>query len=66
MFAISFLRMRNVVVLATLVFMFLGVEVLLLSVVSVPEAWSATVPVTEIFLKNASLAGGIFFGAHLK
>lgn len=54
MFAISFLRMRNVVVLATLVFMFLGVEVLLLSVVSVPEAWSATVPVTEIFHQQVS------------
>jgi len=49
MAAISPLRMRNIVVLATLVFMFLGMEVLLLSVVYLPEACSATVPVTQIF-----------------
>lgn len=54
MFGITFLRMRNVVILATLVFMFLGLEVLLLSVVCIPEACSATVPVTEIFHQQVS------------
>ncbi|MDO9043373.1 MAG: hypothetical protein Q7U64_13705 [Desulfocapsaceae bacterium] len=48
MFAISFLRMRKVVVSATLVFMFLGLDVLLLSVVDATEAWSAAVPLTQI------------------
>ena len=48
--------------LATLVFMFLGLEVLLLSVVYIPEACGTTVPVTEIlheqvfsFLEGSSL-----------
>jgi hypothetical protein len=54
MLGITFLRMRNVVIPATLVFMFLGLEVLLLSVVSVPEARSATVPVTQIFHQQVS------------
>jgi len=54
MFTVAFLKMRNVVVLATLVFIFLGMEVLLLSVVSVPEARSATVPVTQIFHQQGS------------
>ncbi|MCX5871561.1 MAG: hypothetical protein NTY00_13250 [Deltaproteobacteria bacterium] len=54
MFAVSFLKMKNVVVLATLVFMFLGMEVLLLSVVSVTEARSTTVPVTQIFHQQVS------------
>src|SRR5665647_429177 len=53
MFAISPLRTRNIVVLAILVFMFLGMEVLLLSVVYIPEACSATVPVTQIFHEQA-------------
>jgi hypothetical protein len=61
-FAISFLNMRNIAMLVALVLMFLGLEVLSLSVVCVPDACSSTIPVTQIvheqvfsFLEGSSL-----------
>ena len=49
MSAIFPLKMKNLVVLMTLVCIFLAMGMLSLAVVSTPEAWGAGVPVTQIF-----------------
>ncbi|MCX5871562.1 MAG: hypothetical protein NTY00_13255 [Deltaproteobacteria bacterium] len=54
LFAVNHLRMRNVIMLARLVCMLLVLGVLSLSVVYIPDAWSAGDPQTQIAYQQLS------------